>query len=325
MRRIGFASIVLGLSLLAANAVPAWAETPTTICVPGQAGVPLVSGTSSGKCTKENYKPVALPGPTGLAQLLKLLPHVSYVEQGIGGKPTIKISGANVQVVNGTGKTETINGEGNLVIGYDENEGKHAQTGSHNLILGEEQAFTSYGGILGGSRNSLTAPFASITGGESNTASKAWASVSGGFDNVASGENSSVSGGGDQRALGGRSWVGGGRHNTAGEPGEFDSVSGGEGNTANGEDAASVSGGRYNAATGGFASVSGGYGNTASGHGAAVSGGQDNLASGYNEVEERRAFPAWIGGGDKNTASGIASSIFGGKELTASGEYEAIP
>ena len=47
-----------------------------------------------------------------------------------GGKPTIQISGANLQLVNGSGSTETLNGAGNLVIGYDEMPG--TQTGSHN-------------------------------------------------------------------------------------------------------------------------------------------------------------------------------------------------
>ena len=45
----------------------------------------------------------------------------------------------NVQVVNGEGKSETTNGEGNLVIGYDEDKGGHPQDGSHNLVLGEER------------------------------------------------------------------------------------------------------------------------------------------------------------------------------------------
>ena len=60
---------------------------------------------------------------------------------GIDGKPTVQGSAANVQLVNGEGKTASANGEGNLVIGYDENGGGHAQTGSHDLILGEEQTF----------------------------------------------------------------------------------------------------------------------------------------------------------------------------------------
>src|SRR6266568_4023467 len=54
-------------------------------------------------------------------KLLKsILPHIKYVESGVGGKPTIRFSGVNVQVVNGEGETGApVNGEGNLVIGYD--------------------------------------------------------------------------------------------------------------------------------------------------------------------------------------------------------------
>ncbi|HUH81925.1 MAG TPA: hypothetical protein VLZ06_11425 [Solirubrobacteraceae bacterium] len=35
--------------------------------------------------------------------------------------------------------------EGALVIGYDEDPGNHTQTGSHDLIVGQEQQFTSCG------------------------------------------------------------------------------------------------------------------------------------------------------------------------------------
>lgn len=52
----------------------------------------------------------------------------------VGGKPTIRLSGANVQIPNGEGSTNTTNGAGNLIIGYDEN--PQTQTGSHNLIGG---------------------------------------------------------------------------------------------------------------------------------------------------------------------------------------------
>ena len=89
--------------------------------------------------------------------LLKhILPHINYIGAGVGGKPTIQFSGVNVQVVNGEGKTATTNGEGNLVIGYDEN--PRAQTGSHNLILGEEQEFTAYAGIDAGLLSSRSLP-----------------------------------------------------------------------------------------------------------------------------------------------------------------------
>ncbi len=56
-----------------------------------------------------------------IEQLKALLPHITLIASGVGGKPTIRFSGVNVQIVNGSGKTSTVNGEGNLVIGYDEN------------------------------------------------------------------------------------------------------------------------------------------------------------------------------------------------------------
>ncbi len=50
-------------------------------------------------------------------------------------KPTVRVEGANLQVVSGPGATSgTVNGTGNLVVGYDEGTG--SQTGSHNLPAG---------------------------------------------------------------------------------------------------------------------------------------------------------------------------------------------
>ena len=131
-----------------------------------------------------------------------MLPHVKYEEKGVGGKPTVQFSGVNVQVINGEGKTATTNGESNLVIGYDENGGAHEQSGSHNLILGEEQTFTSYGGIVAGTSNTISSPFASITGGFLNTASNLWASGTVGNRNTANGEDAGVDGGELNKASG---------------------------------------------------------------------------------------------------------------------------
>jgi hypothetical protein len=202
------------------------------------------------------------PKTEGLSQeeiktLKSILPHIKYVESGVGGKPTIQFSGVNVQVVSGAGSTNAaVNGEGNLAIGYDENKEGKQQTGSHDLILGEEQTFTSYGGILAGRFNTISAPFASVTGGYGNTASEFAASVSGGGGNTASAFASSVSGGGFNRASGGEASVSGGQANTA--KGLDASVSGGKENLASGFIGSSVSGGFKNTASGGLASVFGG-------------------------------------------------------------------
>jgi hypothetical protein len=210
----------------------AWAEAPTTICVPEHASSQVLSTNTKGECPTKTinkvavkYKSEALPGTAELAKLDKILPHVNYVESGVAGKPTIQFSGVNVQILNGEGKTATTNGAGNLLIGYDEAFSK-AQTGSHDLILGEEQQFTSYAGIIAGWRNTVEAPFASITAGESNFAKGNYSAVSGGELNAASGE---------------ASWVGAGAQNTA--SGTKASVSGGYKNTASGS-RASIFGGK---------------------------------------------------------------------------------
>ena len=66
---------------------------------------------------------------------------LSLTQDG-NGFDTVLFSGVNVQVVNGTGLTESANGQGNLVLGY--NSPGLASTdriGSHNLIIGDEQNY----------------------------------------------------------------------------------------------------------------------------------------------------------------------------------------
>jgi hypothetical protein len=277
-----------------------------------------------------------------IATLKHILPHIKYIESGVGGKPTIQFSGVNVQVVNGEGKTATTNGEGNLVIGYDENSrccraNSGLQTGSHNLVLGELQEFTSYGGIVAGLENSITAPGASATGGGFNHVSGVEASVAGGAQNVASGARASVAGGYNNMASGGESSVGGGNNNTASgwedsvagghsnkATGQWASVSGGESNIASGEES-SVSGGWANHASAFLASVSGGEENTASGCASSVSGGSKNTASGCKAVGDDEEFGASsISGGASNTASGEDASVSGGTHNIAADPFGAI-
>jgi hypothetical protein len=149
----------------------------------------------------------------------------------------LTMSGMNLQVVNGTGTTEgTPNSLGNVIIGYNEDTGLggvEARTGSHYLILGTDNAWTSFGGIVAGSSNNASRSYSSVTGGFANTASGYSASVSGGSNNIASGNYSSVSGGRYSTAYGDRSSVSGGYHNIA--FGSWSSVSGGAENAANGD------------------------------------------------------------------------------------------
>ena len=219
MRRICVVSVLLAVLPATVGAASASA---LKLCVPRKEGSALVTP-KHGKC-KKGYKltnvgaegrqgkqgkpgsdgktgPEGKAGTAGfgggeLETLKSLLSHVKFVGVGVGGKPTIQFSGVNVQIVNGEGKTASVNGEGNLVIGYDENkEGKHQQTGSHDLVLGEEQTFTSFGGLVAGWANQVTGAFASVTGGMENSASAPESSVTGGLMNSAPGGQASVGGG----------------------------------------------------------------------------------------------------------------------------------
>ena len=193
---------------------------------------------------------------------LALDPYVSVDMNGINDLdgPHVIFTGVNVHIRNGSNITDSSNGLGNLLIGYNEQipmmVGPPAtRTGSHNLIVGFFHGYSSFGGLVAGSRNTISGPSASVTGG---------------FNNVASGNTSSVSGGSENEASDFDASVSGGINNTASE--NEASVSGGNNNTASGF-ASSVSGGINNEASNFQASVSGGIGNTASGNSATVSGG----------------------------------------------------
>src|SRR5947208_2181836 len=99
------------------------AVTPGWECVPTSAGQAVVSG-GTGAAPSCDPSTTAVLAPT-------------YVPSGVGGKPTVQFSAVNVQIVSGSGSTTaTVNGEGNLVIGYAENPGNHSQAGSHDLVVG---------------------------------------------------------------------------------------------------------------------------------------------------------------------------------------------
>jgi hypothetical protein len=252
----------------------------------GKAGAPGVAG-KEGPAQEGKEGPAGIAGPKGEAgaegiegppgqagapglsllseaeqnTLKAVLPYIKFVASGIDEKPTIQFSGANVQIVDGAGSTHTTNGAGNLIIGYDETirkpvrlgEVAKVQSGSHNLILGGLQEYTSYGAIIGGFENIVTAPY-SDTLGLDNAAEGIYSSVSGGERNEAEGESTSVSGGGSSEATGDAASVSGGNGNRA--LGNNASVSGGENNEANTK--ASVSGGYGNRAKELFSSIFGG-------------------------------------------------------------------
>jgi len=246
---------------------------------------------------------------TELAELKAKLTNVTAVNdylslQTVNGQPTVRVSAANFQVVNGRGNTDSNNGTGNLIVGYDElrpdgsqktcsigiaNDISNAsscasasgvwaenhKSGSHNLIVGTKNNYSSYGSVLFGIGNASVDAYTSVIGGQ---------------DNIAGGPLSSVTGGNNNAA-----W------------GLYGSIQGGSSNLATGE-SSTVVGGYLNSATGPLSVVAGGRSNVASGYQSAVSGG------GFNKASELRSV---VSGGSTNDASGIDSVVSGGSNRIA--------
>jgi hypothetical protein len=174
-RTVGVAVVVVLCGLVCA---PAWGTTPGWECVPTTAGQAVTSGgTGAGPSCASGTTPVLAP---------------TFVSSGVGGKPTAVFTSVNVQIVDGEGQTMSTNGEGNVVLGYAENPGE--QTGSHDLILGEGQAYSGAGDIVGGENNDVSGDW-DLVGGDGNAVSGTGASVAGGQFNLAADPFSVVVGG----------------------------------------------------------------------------------------------------------------------------------
>lgn len=202
----------------------------------------------------------------------------------------IVVSGANLKVQNGQGTTETTNGTGNIIIGYN---GLRAEgndrTGSHNLIIGDMQNFTSYGGLVAGKENSIQAPYATIAGGEGNTVRSSSGAILGGYKNETGGMLSSI--------------LGGAQNNVNADAG---TIVGGFSNIVSaGSFAGSILGGYENQTAGDIASVSGGEKNQAIGDGSSVVGGESNTATARNSS---------ILGGLRNSTEADFGVVLGGKD-----------
>ena len=142
-----------------------------------------------------------------------IMQHMDLLEHFSRDGDDIFITGANLHIVNGTGDTDgLVNGLGNVIVGYNESRADPStddRTGSHMVVVGAENNYSSFGGIVVGERNSTSGTYSSVTGGYKNVASGPFSSVSGGENNTASGNYSSVSGGFNRIATGIYDWVAG--------------------------------------------------------------------------------------------------------------------
>lgn len=193
------------------------------------------------------------------------------------GYATLRLSGVNLSIVNGLGASDSHNGTGNLIIGYNETEGRTVvRTGSHALIIGRGHEWLDYGCFVQGFKNSCLGDYGVALG--VGSVAYDYASVLGGANNVAGSANPA------DNAL--YSVVVGGRSNIA--KGYGSAILGGElGLTASGGAPfrnsifSSITGGANNLATGDYSSVNGGYLNAADGYVSEVEGGYANRATGF--------------------------------------------
>jgi hypothetical protein len=308
MRRVVLL-IALGMMFLGVVG-SALGASSVTLCVPSGEGAAITTPVK-GSCGSGTS--VQLPAePKEQEKLISILPHINYEAEGIGKQPTVQFTGINLQVIDGSGTESTLNGTGNLILGYDEAPG--TQTGSHNLLLGGTgDSYTSYGGIVDGYSNKISSGYASVLGGGANTVWGYASTITGGYANRTTTNYSTVSGGCSNLAGSGTPTLSSGC--TAVHPGYFPSILGGMGNQASAENS-SVSGGAFNLAGNLYASVSAGKENKATGEGSSISGGGGGEASGAVSS---------VTGGRLGKAPYFASTVLGGLEEVTEAEFGVKP
>lgn len=192
-------------------------------------------------------------------------------------------TGCNVHILNGAGATGTLNSSGNLIIGYNKNQ-VSKRSGSHNLIIGDLHEYTSYGGIVTGTENTIAAP---------NSV-------------VMSSTDSSVTGPGGAAVIGADRGITEGNAVLLGGSQNYASVNAGFGVAV---------GGRQNQVLGGEAVVMAGTLNVASGGSSMACAGSENTSAGAGSV---------ACGGTGNQGIGNSSVAMGGHHVSASGDSSVI-
>lgn len=119
----------------------------------------------------------------GLAELANYIKVEKGDLNGVKG-PHVIFTGVNLHLRSGHNATNdggALSGLGNLIVGYNEeqsspalyNDGNNCMrslTGSHNIVTGVGNLFTSYGALVAGSNNCVTSPNSSILAGDTNEA-----------------------------------------------------------------------------------------------------------------------------------------------------------
>ena len=273
-----------------------------------------------------------------LALVNALLPLLS-VEAGDHG-PVVLLSGANLQVVNGEGSTETVNGLGNVIIGYDEattdTEVEDVKEASHSIIAGKGHRYEGYGGIITGEENYLQGNNSVILATTGSSSASDFTVILAGYGH----EISALAGG---AILGGANHhisslssgvIVSGNNHTLGAPDSSDGdgtanhifIGGGVSGVAT-ADYATVLGGSESTVTGEQGTVVGGESGWAAGQASLVAGGSGSKASGYaslsagGEANDAQDLVSSVVGGGASKAVGRGSTVVGGYDRWTSADY----
>jgi len=270
--------------------------------------------------------------------------------------------GCNIHVQNGSNDTINENSLGNVVLGYDEDNGSDLsnRTGSHNFVIGRHHTYTSVANIVTGEDNSSGGFESGVFGGTRNVISSGlaislmvWSSV------IVGGEQNKIESGsalgesvGDSVIIGGREnsispdgttlniyrvAILGGRSNIitalSGYEGNNGVIVGGQHNTVD-EPHGQVFGGSDNVGKNRVA-ILGGQSNGGVGNYSTVTGGQSNtifseystIAGGFGNVVDsspHMTSHSAVSGGLNNTARGTFSVVSGGNNNEARGTASVV-
>ena len=131
----------------------------------------------------------------GLTELAKYVTVVPGDLNGVKG-PHVVFTGVNLHLRSGHDATNdggALSGLGNLIVGYNEAQSipvvydvegcDRLLTGSHNIVMGNGNFFTSYGGLVVGTNHCITSPNTSILAGDTNEAHGPNSAILGGTRN----------------------------------------------------------------------------------------------------------------------------------------------
>jgi hypothetical protein len=124
-------------------------------------------------------------------ELARLADSVDVTEDG-----DVVFEGVNVYVRSGAGSTTAApNGKGNLILGYAEAAGTEARSGSHTLVVGPWNDWTSEYGLVLGQLHTLAGAGGAVVGGTSARVSEVGAVAVGGNAPTVTHRNAVVVGG----------------------------------------------------------------------------------------------------------------------------------